>query len=131
MRQEIIDWVAALRSGEYEQTKSVLHDDVGYCCLGVFCETLGTLKRYEDGDYIYGGDSIYCLPECVRDKLNISVYGGYVHEKLSDVGKELNCVLREGRELDSMDLTTLNDNGVAFDKIADLIEEIEKAGAWK
>jgi hypothetical protein len=31
-------WVAALRSGEFKQTRAVLRDDVGYCCLGVLCE---------------------------------------------------------------------------------------------
>lgn len=31
-------WVEALRSGEYKQTKHLLHDDEGYCCLGVLCE---------------------------------------------------------------------------------------------
>ena len=28
-------WVAALRSGEYKQCQRVLHDGVGYCCIGV------------------------------------------------------------------------------------------------
>jgi hypothetical protein len=27
--------IAALRSGKYEQTKGCLHNDEGYCCLGV------------------------------------------------------------------------------------------------
>ncbi len=36
------DWVAALRSGDYKQTKGVLrsHDEINgasYCCLGVAC----------------------------------------------------------------------------------------------
>lgn len=32
-------WVAALRSGEYQQTNDYLHvRGVGYCCLGVLCE---------------------------------------------------------------------------------------------
>lgn len=39
LRQEVKDkWVAALRSGEYQQTKSVLNDANGYCCLGVLCD---------------------------------------------------------------------------------------------
>jgi hypothetical protein len=28
-------WVAALRSGEYKQTKGYLRNKKGYCCLGV------------------------------------------------------------------------------------------------
>lgn len=31
-------WVAALRSGEYTQTKGYLKTADGYCCLGVLCE---------------------------------------------------------------------------------------------
>ena len=39
MKQEIKDrWVKALESGEYDQTKGYLHDEDGYCCLGVLCE---------------------------------------------------------------------------------------------
>jgi len=31
-------WVAALRSGVYNQTRGVLHSENGYCCLGVLCD---------------------------------------------------------------------------------------------
>jgi len=31
-------WVRALRSGEYEQTTRCLHNDKGFCCLGVLCD---------------------------------------------------------------------------------------------
>lgn len=31
-------WVAALRSGEYKQTKRALRLDGGHCCLGVLCD---------------------------------------------------------------------------------------------
>lgn len=31
-------WVAALRSGEYRQTRGALRDRHGYCCLGVLCD---------------------------------------------------------------------------------------------
>lgn len=32
------EWVAALRSGEYMQTKGHLKDSNGMCCLGVLCD---------------------------------------------------------------------------------------------
>lgn len=39
-------WVQALRSGEYPQTRTVLHDDIGFCALGVladlYCKEFGT-----------------------------------------------------------------------------------------
>lgn len=31
-------WVAALRSGVYTQTLNALHNEKGYCCLGVLCD---------------------------------------------------------------------------------------------
>jgi len=34
-------WIAALRSGSYEQGKSYLFDGEGYCCLGVACALVG------------------------------------------------------------------------------------------
>lgn len=39
LRPEVREkWVSALRSGEYPQTTGRLHDEDGYCCLGVLCE---------------------------------------------------------------------------------------------
>lgn len=32
-------WVANLRSGKFDQTQEALHDNMGYCCLGVLLET--------------------------------------------------------------------------------------------
>lgn len=42
-------WVAALRSGEYRQTRGELRDAAGFCCLGVACDISGTGKW--DGPY--------------------------------------------------------------------------------
>jgi len=35
------EWVAALRSGTYPQTKHALAKGGGYCCLGVLCVVAG------------------------------------------------------------------------------------------
>lgn len=45
-------WVAALRSGEYEQGESYLEWDDKFCCLGVLCKVNGvpTLKLEDDID---------------------------------------------------------------------------------
>jgi hypothetical protein len=37
-------WIAALRSGKYEQGKSYLHRGNEYCCLGVLCEITPTVE---------------------------------------------------------------------------------------
>lgn len=53
MKKEIAEkWIEALESGEYGQTKEVLHDDNGFCCLGVLCnvaqkEGLGKWDRFD------------------------------------------------------------------------------------
>jgi hypothetical protein len=57
-------WTAALRSGEYEQTKGYLRTDEGYCCLGVLCEiavankVIPAPERVEPADAMpgYGAD---------------------------------------------------------------------------
>lgn len=49
-------WVAALRSGKYQQTTGQLRNEKGFCCLGVLLdvwgrgEWLGELYSYETGD---------------------------------------------------------------------------------
>ena len=38
-REEFIEeWIKALESGEYKQTKGRLRTGVGHCCLGVYAE---------------------------------------------------------------------------------------------
>lgn len=90
-------WIDALRSGEYTQTKSVLHDltDGGYCCLGVACDVYQkhvgglTIEDKEtvtgNGWFIpianrnirhYDGEGAY-LPQKVAEWLNISRTGVY------------------------------------------------------
>jgi hypothetical protein len=49
-------WVNALRSGEYQQGKGVLHnpDTNTYCCLGVLCEvTDREFRAVNPDDYDY------------------------------------------------------------------------------
>lgn len=46
-------WLEALRSGEYKQCASTLHDGVGYCCLGVLEKVLsGDVERSPSGNPI-------------------------------------------------------------------------------
>lgn len=35
------EWVAALRSGKYQQTSGILESNGNYCCLGVLCRVAG------------------------------------------------------------------------------------------
>ena len=116
-------WVDALRSGEYGQTKGVLHrteevrdDDlpVGYCCLGVLCDVAikaGVQVRVdvdiEHGNAHYDGDWM-ALPESVKNWAGLKVSSPAVpfgHEDCLESLAELN-----------------DEAGLNFDEIADLIE---------
>lgn len=71
------EWVPALRSGDYTQTRTRLRDTTGYCCLGVLCEALGGMKweKYEGNDgftLIINDDKFYdamSLPAIVQDRM--------------------------------------------------------------
>lgn len=93
------DWVAALRSGKYEQSRYRLKDDRGYCCLGVLCEINGALNK--QGEVVFFGNNTY-------------------HEMGLPV-ELLDCI---GLSTGSMDyLTVLNDHrGATFKQIANHIE---------
>lgn len=54
-------WVAALRSGEFEQGRSLLFSNDRYCCLGVLACVVNGAKGAEGAygcDYQHGGYEI-------------------------------------------------------------------------
>jgi hypothetical protein len=89
-------WVAALRSGEYKQTRKRLFSGKGYCCLGVFCTAVEgiKLKRSE---------------VCDADEESPS-FGHYERIK-SLIGDH------------KFELVRLNDDGKSFAEISEYIEE--------
>lgn len=53
------DWIAALRSGEYQQNKNTLtnKDRTAHCCLGIMCEIDPNVKyRADSNSYLLGSD---------------------------------------------------------------------------
>lgn len=101
-------WVAALRSGAYQQATGVLRDEKGgYCCLGVLCDLVEPSKwgscGYHNGVAglpSYGVKKlvgfpdragIFPIPEVVIDDIKAS-------------------------------LDTHNDSGATFNQLADAIE---------
>lgn len=132
MKLEIRDrWVAALRSGDYPQTTGALQrtrpatidSDVahpGFCCLGVLCELAveaGVIKRADDRGLELLGQAGYLSAD--RD--------GKVYPETALLPKEvvewagLDGIYGFGRN-SGTGLTELNDNGVSFAAIADIIE---------
>lgn len=102
-------WVAALRSGEYQQTRKNLRDENGFCCLGVLCdlharETGTGWDKGLEGDYIYNGTSTF-LPYVV------AYWAGLENAHPVTAG--------------GVSLADLNDTGHDFNFIADVIENNE------
>lgn len=120
-------WLAALRSGEYKQSKNFLKhpidggENIGYCCLGVLCDLY--IKEKNNPNIIW----------------DINLHGTHIFKSsISDVliveSKALPEQLFEWAGLDEKNpaicyhdmntsLAELNDNGKTFEEIALVIEE--------
>lgn len=112
-------WADALRSNQYKQGAGALRQlDVAnpgepdlFCCLGVACDLFikagGKLNADEPEDWTtmwnYGGHTA-CLPLAVRDWIGVN---------------------GNGTMADGVCLTNLNDRGMSFSDIADVIETAE------
>ena len=120
-KEAIAEWVAALRSGNYEQTDrrlvkgTVNQDSYSYCCLGVACDLFGpkvglTFDRnalgYRDKEFL----STMTLPRSVCEFLGVADNPAVITER----------VIKSFDESDY--LASLNDDGVSFAQIADYIE---------
>lgn len=112
MKKEIKDkWVEALRSGDYPQTKGCLRNTKGFCCLGVASdlyvkEVGGKWEQtgYRDEFQFLGNTA--ALSEKVRVWLGMSSSSG---------------LFKDGDKVER--LTDLNDNGIMFKEIADIVEK--------
>lgn len=104
-------WVAALRSGEYQQTKGTLHRDsedkevkagkvcAGYCCLGV-------LQMVADGHI--EANQVGIPSDEWAEEHSIDRYAMLIDS--------------DGEVIDQWTLAQLNDCGYSFPEIADYIE---------
>lgn len=133
-------WLTKLRSGEYGQCKKRLADGEGnYCCLGVLSEVAvedGVIRKRvsreveilpegDEGPIVFYGEATTVLPRGLAEWAyeNLSEYGG---DPVVDPRSPENPtvwitdVLGIRRQAS---LAELNDSGMTFDKIADLIEE--------
>jgi hypothetical protein len=97
-------WVAALRSGEYEQGHTYIRNrDNKFCCLGVLCDTLDpTLWAADGGCFSYLG-SVANLPDSLQQEFELGSMG--THPNLDQ------------------SLASMNDSGYTFEEIADIIEK--------
>lgn len=107
-------WVAALRSGKYEQGRGYLKVGNLFCCLGVACDiAVKNGVDIEVTDTSYDGET-KVMPEVVTAWLGLRNEEGY-YETRNDYN------LLVGKRL-----TIDNDDGKTFEEIADIIESEPK-----
>lgn len=129
-------WLAWLRDPKNEQGNGYLKKDDEYCCLGGLCEIskLGEwIKRTTKGDgtywYVVRPDSnvgyrdAAFLPEPVAEKYGLTTDGLFTPsiETLDLLKTRYNMTFVEAKTT-VMSLAMLNDRGVSFFTIADIIE---------
>ena len=138
-------WVAALRSGRFQQGKGSLRPTADtYCCLGVACEISGLGKWVEiENDFDIPSVS---SPVADVDPNDMHITPAYKYEITKDFGTHheygdptvlpypvvewLGLRSEQGSFLSTVDnnraepvwLTDMNDGGDSFDVIADVIE---------
>lgn len=139
--------VAALRSGQYPQAKGALRKAEGYCCLGVACDISG-LGKWEvdprsapdpvDGSYIADryvvrdetGKTICSdtsvLPYAVARWLDMEVGGAF---EIPVSTMELRPEDEDRETGNYFALTELNDGGLTFNQIADVLENVDMFGS--
>ena len=118
-------WIDALRSGKYTQAQSKLYSGDGFCCLGVLCDIyakevgdIAWVKKdpsktwidVDKWDYWYFDDQSEVLPECVS--------------KWADLNENDPVVTKDIVTPNYLTtLASLNDKGVTFEDLAEVIEE--------
>lgn len=123
MKKEIKDkWVEALRSGKYKQGSGQLRQDDCFCCLGVLCDiyikTTNTGKwepiLNSEGQFVFSVNKAESETGVLTE--SVSSWSGLGEEKSGNPSIKINGVFHST-------LASLNDNGISFKKIADLIEK--------
>ncbi len=119
MNQEVKEkWIAALRSGKYEQGQTKLRTlEDTYCCLGVLCDLAikeGVIEDWKLDSVAALNASNVWHADGAHEYLPVSV------QKWAGINSE-NPVLDD--EESSFTLADENDNGASFHTISNLIEE--------
>ena len=123
-------WVEALRSGKYQQGRGRLKNEKDqFCCLGVatdlFKRNLGKWDNKVHPQFIAKDElvSVSYLPTPIRDVLGLGdKEGNFRWEDVSQALKKKIWKETKGTEGVFGNLAELNDAGVSFKTIADLIE---------
>jgi hypothetical protein len=111
MKEDIKDiWLQALRSGDYKQGSGALKKGDSFCCLGVLCDLhskITGMGQFNNFEYVTENHtSTQFLNKDVKEWSGMKSECGHLYS----IG------------FDTPALATLNDAGIAFEQIADHIE---------
>lgn len=114
-------WIAALRSGKYEQVPGRLtrlkRTGRGYCCLGVACDIYDPDGWQTKGEVTYLGQKHY-LPVKVGNAYGMDTDNPSIEINSQEAASLGLC------PVGAVTLSSLNDvHGWTFNKIADFIEK--------
>ncbi len=124
-------WLQELESGKHAQTKSVLFDGKGYCCLGVACRfVFGIEPTMRHGDFLFG-DKFSIMPMQEWQKLGLNDGSGRFSSvqsktKFHDIMTKLNSGIAEEIHKKTS-LAEYNDKGATFTQIAAAIRACPEA----
>lgn len=108
-KELLAKWIAALRSGEYKQTRNRLRDSRGYCALGVLCDVIDPTawkRSVYTGGWVWHGNET-ALPPRIAKEVGMQPTSLSFHHPIAD-----------GRSI-----TDLNDRcGSTFIHIAEVLE---------
>jgi len=127
------DWIAKLRSGDYAQTQGFLHDESGYCCLGVALEhVIGVQPEAQsEGHWIYSlqasdGRNVAMsdtLSDSCAATLGLRSGDAIIEKEMIPVDEASNLWIRMSLgDCQTVSLAEMNDYGLTFQEIADFIE---------
>jgi hypothetical protein len=116
-------WLESLRSGEYVQgTGTLRSENDEYCCLGVLCDLAskaGVGSWAKDNAYVTTeSEQFGVLPGEVQEWAGMETSTGLLFESMT-----LNVPGPYGDDYVVNTLIDLNDNGMDFASIADVIED--------
>ena len=79
-----VEWVKALRSGEYKQGRGVLRSkEDEYCCLGVLCDVLGVQWKKKE-EYWEANNRVGSLSRKIRRETEMEPAKELVLQYLND-----------------------------------------------
>lgn len=128
MKMPVVDkkeWIDALLSGKFPQGRYKLNDGVSFCCLGVLCEVVKdrfsiSVDESTLGNVTYNND-VAVLPVVLTDKYKTDSMGFDV-PRVEFSPEEINMYGLTSL-IGSMSISILNDKGVPFSRIAQIVEK--------